>query len=92
MQVFSLDEKVRVTCPKTFKGCWSGPWRALVGACRGTSLNCRKAGSVRAVTSAPVQLEGHHLVVDFDCGLPRCMASTPNGTEVGNVKVADWLG
>ena len=54
MQVFSFDEKVRVTCPKTFKGFRSGPWRALVGACRGTSLNCRKAGSVRAVTSAPV--------------------------------------
>ena len=43
-----------MTRPKTFKGCWSGPWRALVGACRGTSLNKRKAGSVRAVTSAPV--------------------------------------
>ena len=39
MQFFSFDEKVRVTCPKTFNGCWSGPWRALVGACRGTSLN-----------------------------------------------------
>ena len=54
MQVFSFDEKVRVTCSKTFKGSQSGPWMALVGACRGTSLNCRKAGSVRAVTSAPV--------------------------------------
>ena len=28
---FPFDEKERVTCPKAFKCCWSGPWRALVG-------------------------------------------------------------
>ena len=32
------------------------------------------------------------MVVDFDCGLLRCMTSTPNGIEVGDFKVADWLG